>query len=124
MESVISRDDAIENVISQMRATGTDETCMRERLLNLEGADVVSRDCFTKILLENDVMSKQLAEIGKRPGDKMDDVLSAVGVKRLKTTLKRCRNELCLKCGKYQEAHLGVCDDCIWKDRWNEVSDE
>ena len=37
-------------------------------------ADVVSRDCFNRILAENDVMREQLAGIGKKPGDKMDDV--------------------------------------------------
>lgn len=25
------------------------------------------------------------------------------------------RNELCLKCGKYKEAHLDACDGCRWK---------
>lgn len=26
------------------------------------------------------------------------------------------RNELCLKCGKYHEAHNGSCDGCRWKE--------
>lgn len=25
------------------------------------------------------------------------------------------RNELCLKCGKYKDAHLGACDGCRWR---------
>lgn len=25
------------------------------------------------------------------------------------------RNELCLKCGRYHEAHNGACDGCRWK---------
>lgn len=25
------------------------------------------------------------------------------------------RNELCLKCGKYKDAHLGTCDGCRWR---------
>lgn len=25
------------------------------------------------------------------------------------------RNELCLKCGRYQQAHEGACDSCRWK---------
>ena len=29
--------------------------------------------------------------------------------------LKDCRNELCLLCGRYREAHLGACDGCRWK---------
>ena len=27
-----------------------------------------------------------------------------------------CRNELCLKCGKYKTAHEGACDGCRWKE--------
>ena len=38
----------------------------------------------------------------------------------LKSNLKDCRNELCLKCGKYREAHNGACDDCRWDDEWRE----
>ena len=26
------------------------------------------------------------------------------------------RNELCLKCGEYKEAHNGACDGCRWKE--------
>ena len=37
-------------------------------------ADVVARDCFNRILAENDTMREQLAAIGKKPGDKMDNV--------------------------------------------------
>lgn len=32
--------------------------------------------------------------------------------KELLKELKNCRNELCLKCGNYHEAHKGACDDC------------
>lgn len=27
------------------------------------------------------------------------------------------RNELCLKCGKYKDAHLGECDGCKWRKK-------
>lgn len=27
------------------------------------------------------------------------------------------RNELCLKCGKYKDAHLGACDGCRWRKK-------
>ena len=27
------------------------------------------------------------------------------------------RNELCLLCGKYKEAHHGACDSCKWRDK-------
>ena len=29
---------------------------------------------------------------------------------------RRCKNELCLKCGAYTRRHLGACDGCRWKD--------
>ena len=35
---------------------------------------------------------------------------------KLKSDLKDCRNELCLRCGEYKTAHLGSCDGCRWKD--------
>lgn len=30
--------------------------------------------------------------------------------------LRACRNELCLKCGLYKEAHNGACKNCRWRD--------
>lgn len=35
---------------------------------------------------------------------------------RLKSELRDCRNELCLRCGQYKTAHLGSCNGCRWKD--------
>ena len=35
---------------------------------------------------------------------------------KVKSDLKDCRNELCLKCGNYREAHNGACDGCRWKE--------
>lgn len=32
-----------------------------------------------------------------------------------KSELDAMRNELCLKCGNYREAHNGACDGCRWK---------
>ena len=29
--------------------------------------------------------------------------------------LKDCRNELCLKCGNYTQAHNGACNGCRWR---------
>ena len=46
-------------------------------------------------------------------GEKMLDKLIA--------ELKRARNELCIRCGCYQEAHKGACNGCHWKDEWREV---
>ena len=35
----------------------------------------------------------------------------------LKKQLADMRNELCCKCGNYQEAHNGACDGCRWKEK-------
>lgn len=34
---------------------------------------------------------------------------------KFESELKTCRNELCLRCGSYNQAHLGACDGCRWK---------
>lgn len=31
-----------------------------------------------------------------------------------KRTLRRCVNELCLRCGEFQKEHLGACNGCVW----------
>ena len=41
-------------------------------------ADVVARDCYDRILAENDTMRNQLAKVGKKVGDSMDDVRPVV----------------------------------------------
>ena len=33
-----------------------------------------------------------------------------------KSELAAMRNELCLLCGKYREAHNGACYGCRWKE--------
>ena len=34
----------------------------------------------------------------------------------LKKELAAMRNELCYKCGNYEQAHNGWCDHCRWKE--------
>ena len=34
----------------------------------------------------------------------------------LKKELASMRNELCLLCGNYREAHNGACDGCRWEE--------
>lgn len=41
-------------------------------------ADVVARDCYDRILAENDTMRDMLARTGKKCGDSMDDVRPVV----------------------------------------------
>lgn len=36
-------------------------------------------------------------------------------IERMYKDFKDCRNQLCLYCGSYKEAHLGSCDGCRWK---------
>ena len=38
-------------------------------------AEALAFEAFNRILTENNTMRKQLAAIGKKPGDKMDDVI-------------------------------------------------
>lgn len=33
----------------------------------------------------------------------------------LKKEFDTCRNELCLRCGSYKQAHNGACDWCRWR---------
>ena len=42
-------------------------------------------------------------------------LLVAVGDKDFfAMNLSDCKNELCLQCGNYKQAHKGACDDCRW----------
>lgn len=34
---------------------------------------------------------------------------------KVKNAVETIRNELCLKCEKYKEAHNGACDGCRWE---------
>ena len=36
-------------------------------------------------------------------------------IDKYKRQLKDCVNELCYRCGKYQNEHLGACSGCKWK---------
>ena len=42
--------------------------------------------------------------------------------------LWNCRNELCFRCGKYEKAYCGACDDCRYSSenmkRWRKNSNE
>lgn len=49
----------------------------RKIMETFPAADVVSRDVFNRMLSENDDMRAMLAQIGKKPGDSMDDVRRA-----------------------------------------------
>ena len=36
-------------------------------------------------------------------------------IEKYKRQLKDCVNELCSRCGRYRNEHLGACDGCKWK---------
>lgn len=62
--------------------------------------------------MDVDKLKKALAEyeLAGEPLSRevVNDLLKAI------TDLKDCRNELCLKCGRYHEKHLGACNGCRW----------
>ena len=76
----ISREAALDYLIptDDLNISMQDQRTIGDRfeefLKNIPAADVVSRGCFNRILAENDTMREQLAAIGKKPGDKMDNV--------------------------------------------------
>ena len=75
MADYISRDYTVENMENYPWDTEHDKNAAIHLVRELvPAADVVARDCYDRILAENDTMRKQLAQIGKKPGDKMDDV--------------------------------------------------
>lgn len=38
-------------------------------------------------------------------------------IEKLQAENKSLRNELCLKCGQYREAHNGACNGCRWRSK-------
>lgn len=90
MADYILREDAIEaHCMSCQNIDQEDDKnacwCMeKDRINRIPAADVVSRDCYDRILAENDAMREMLAQIGKKPGDKMDDVRRVVTCKECK----------------------------------------
>lgn len=84
MADFISREEALELIDNAPIIAGNENETLisapklSDKVYCLPAADVVARDCYDRILAENDTMRKQLAQIGKNPGDKMDDVLPVV----------------------------------------------
>ena len=84
---------------------------LAQRINAIPSADVVLRDCYNAILWENDVMRKQLAEIGKGFGQKMNDVAP---VKRGRWKRVDPRSTVvtfrCSECNYY--AHMNATNFC------------
>ena len=79
------------------------------------GSGFVARDCFDRILVENDLMREQLASIGKKPGDSMDDVRRTTYGKWISVPHKASR--VCSRClydepEKFADVDADVFDFC------------
>lgn len=60
--------------------------------------------------LDHDIELQKLAVSVRMVNDeKLNELISS------RNLLSSCRNELCLKCGKYKNEHLGACKDCRWE---------
>lgn len=57
------------------------------------------------------LMPRDIEELLKMAVAKTDKVL------RIEEDLHAMKNELCQHCGKYKQAHEGVCDGCRWRER-------
>ena len=102
---MVSHNDTIDFAISVISA-------------EVHAADVVSRDCYDRILAQNDTMREMLAQIGKKPGDKMDDVrvalrsewiINDVGDNTLYAKCKHCLTTQVLYGGKQP---TNFCPNC------------
>ena len=76
----------------------------------------------------NDQEQKELAEQIQEAVGGLHDIVTEIVDKffRIERELKQCRNELCLKCGQYKDAHLGACDGCRYRHggEWEEDLNE
>ena len=78
MSDYISREAAIKTIMEHTGMTPIAKLAAETAICRIPASDVVARDCYDRILAENDTMREQLATIGKKPGDKMDDVRPVV----------------------------------------------
>lgn len=73
MDEYIKKEDAFDVACAECEA-GTFYD-IPSKIRGIPSADVVTRDCYDRILWENDTMRQQLADIGKAFAEKMDDVV-------------------------------------------------
>ena len=67
-------------------------------------------------MIMSDVVGRVIPIQKKDSGELIQTISQyIIKVDRLQGELKNCRNELCMKCGNYKEAHLGACDDCRYR---------
>lgn len=93
-------DDGIETAIS---CIGTE----------VPATDVVARDCYDRILAENDTMREMLASIGKKCGDSMADVRQVVKATWKRIDYKPCGHDYkCSSCGWKNDMETRFCPNC------------
>lgn len=63
---------------------------------------------------EMDTSGVTLEAIMQREIEQLEDKQKNV-IEKYKRQLKDCVNELCCRCGRYRNEHLGACDGCKWK---------
>lgn len=112
MDVFIFRDEAIDNLCESCLIRNCSHDCDAVKAIRgTKPADVVARDCYDRILAENDTMREQLTKIGKKPGDQMYDVRS---VQRAKWIVGK-RETRCSGCGwqfhKYMK-NMPYCPIC------------
>lgn len=78
-----------------------------------KSGDLISRDALKKEFEK--VYPLTTNEMGGIVNKRSYDIIDNAPTVSDQDTIKElwnCRNELCLRCRKYKESHLGACDDC------------
>ena len=74
------------------------------------------REVFT---LRAENIARQLVKIREMAAGMIErQEQDSIRIEKADELLNQCRNELCLMCDNYKEAHNGACDGCLWKDEW------
>lgn len=71
------------------------------------------------IIALDDMMPEIYAELDFSETNALTDALNVLGTYEdtglTPADIRDLRSELCLRCGKYRQAHLGSCDGCRWR---------
>lgn len=81
----------------------------------MDGSNILKE--FEKV--ENDFaearqIAKEATELAQRILSDLEKTNIELAITQ--RNLRDCRNELCLKCGKYENSHLGACNGCRWEN--------
>lgn len=82
---------------------------LADSLMSMAGEDGSDyQESSTYLLLNSSIPPKNFAEFIDKYGRREED-------RKMESDLHDCINELCMKCGRYHDEHLGSCDGCRWK---------